>query len=229
MWIKATLSKIKKETNLTWKFVIKPDDKFVYKPGQFVQIKINDIVRSYSIASYISSYDSFELLIVKLDGGKMTEHLFENAIEGDRLEIKGPLGKFILPDEIAGDLLFICTGTGLAPFRSILQSVQLQNISHKNIYLIFGTRTKNDILCEKEIIGYEKSIKNFRYIPVLSREKWDGETGYVHDQYLRLVNDDHLENPTFYLCGWRDMIKEARLNLKEQGFDSKKIKLEIYG
>jgi len=229
MWIKATLSEIKKETNLTWKFVIKSDDKFIYKPGQFVQIKINELVRSYSIASFSTSNNSFELLIVKLDGGKMTEHLFERANEGDKIEIKGPLGKFTLPDEIDCDLLFICTGTGLAPFRSILQSILLQNISHKNIYLIFGTRTKNDILCKEEMLDYEKSIKDFKYIPVLSREKWDGETGYVHDQYLKLVKDDILENPTFYLCGWRDMIKEARLNLKEQGFDSKKIKLEIYG
>ena len=123
MWIKATLSNIIKETDLTWKFVIKPESKFAFKPGQFVQIKINDLVRSYSIASYNSAIESFELLIVKLDGGKMTEHLFEDAKAGDELEIKGPLGKFILPEEIEGDLLFICTGTGLAPFRSILQSI----------------------------------------------------------------------------------------------------------
>ena len=229
MWTKAKLYKIKKETDLTWRFVIKPDEKFIYKPGQFVQIKINDLVRSYSIASYNSSHNTFELLIVKLDGGQMTEYLFQNAKEDDKLEIKGPLGKFVLPGEIDGDLVFICTGTGLAPFRSILQSISLKNISHQKIYLIFGTRTQRDILCHEEMLNFKKSINYFNYIPVLSREKWDGETGYVHDQYLKLVKDNHLENPTFYLCGWRDMIKEARLNLKEQGFDSKKIKLEIYG
>ena len=229
MWTKATLSKIVKETDSTWKFIIKPKNKFAYVPGQFVRIKINDLVRSYSIASYNSSLESFELLIVKLDGGKMTKHLFEKAKVDDELEIKGPLGRFTLPEEIEGDILFICTGTGLAPFRSILQSIPLQNISHKKIYLIFGTRTKNDILCQDEMNKYEQIIKDFKYIPVLSREEWDGETGYVHDQYLNLLKNNILKNPTFYLCGWRDMIKEARLNLKEQGFDSKKIKLEIYG
>ena len=65
MWLKATLSKIIKETDLTWKFIINTDSKFDYKPGQFVQIKINDLVRSYSIASYTPSDNSFELLIVK--------------------------------------------------------------------------------------------------------------------------------------------------------------------
>ena len=92
MWIKATLSNIIKETDLTWKFVIKPESKFAFKPGQFVQIKVNDLVRSYSIASYNSALKSFELLIVKLDGGKMTEHLFENAKAGSNF----PLLKFTL-------------------------------------------------------------------------------------------------------------------------------------
>ena len=53
--------------------------------------------------------------------------------------------------------------------------------------------------------------------------------GYVHDQYLDLIKSNKLKDPIFYLCGWRDMIKEARGNLKELGYDSKKIKLEIYG
>ena len=63
--IKATLSNIIKETDLTWKFVIKPESKFAFKPGQFVQIKINDLV-SYSIASYNSAIESFELLDSKI-------------------------------------------------------------------------------------------------------------------------------------------------------------------
>ena len=229
MWSEATIISIEKETNLTWRFIIESNDEFDFKAGQFVTIKIDDLKRSYSIASYKLSNKIFELLIVKLDGGQMTNILFNNIKVGDKIEIRGPLGRFNLPDNVESDIVLICTGTGLAPFRSILQSILLQNISHKNIYLIFGTRTKNDILCKEEMLDYKKSIKDFKYIPVLSREKWDGETGYVHDQYLKLVKDDILENPTFYLCGWRDMIKEARLNLKEQGFDSKKIKLEIYG
>ena len=79
------------------------------------------------------------------------------------------------------------------------------------------------------MIDFQKKIDGFKFIPVLSREKWSGNSGYVHDQYLELIKSDVLENPIFYLCGWRDMIKEARMNLKELGFDSKKIKLEIYG
>ncbi len=229
MWKEAYINSIIKETDLTWKFVITPKEKFNFIPGQFVQIKIKDIVRSYSIASYHPNENLFELLIVKLDGGRMTKYLFEELKEGDAIQIKGPLGKFILPEKIVSDILFICTGTGLAPFRSMLQSILYKKNSHQKIYLIFGTRTVKDLLCQNEMKKYEEIIDDFKYIPTLSREEWDGEKGYVHSKYIKLINEKNLNNPIFYLCGWRDMIKEARFNLKELGFDSKSIKLEIYG
>ena len=77
MWSSASFISIENLTNSTWKFVIKPNDNFKYAPGQFIQIKIKDIVRSYSIASYNLSENIFELLIVKLEGGIMTKILFE--------------------------------------------------------------------------------------------------------------------------------------------------------
>ena len=228
MWQKASFKNIEKITDLTWKFIIEPVDEFHYIPGQFVQVKINDITRSYSIASYSSSENIFELLIVKLDGGAMTKILFEEINIGDIFEIKGPIGRFTLPEKIDSDILFICTGTGLAPFRSMLHHIDQNNIPHEKIYLIFGTRKEGDIICYEEMINLKDKINGFKYIPVLSRQKWDGESGYVHDQYLKIINEDDLNNPLFYLCGWRNMVKEARMNLKGLEYESKRIKLEIY-
>ena len=125
------------------------------------------------------------------------------------------------------EIFLICTGTGLAPFRSFLHYIDKQNISTKRIFN-FGTRTSNDLLCVDEINTLVNNLKNLKYIPVLS-EKIGQEKGYVHDQYLDIINKTDLNNPIFYLCGWRDMIKEARTNLKELGYDSKSIKVEIYG
>ena len=84
MWLDSTLISIVKETKNTWKFVIKVHSDFNYNPGQFVQIKFNDLIRSYSISSYGLEGNVFELLIIKLEGGKMTRYLFENAKEGDK-------------------------------------------------------------------------------------------------------------------------------------------------
>ena len=159
----------------------------------------------------------------------MTKLLFEDINIGEKIEIKGPIGRFTLPDNIDRDIFLICTGTGLAPFRSFLHFINKQNIPSKKIFLVFGTRTSGDLLCLDEILDLENKLENLKFIPVLSREKWDGKMGYVHKQYLEIIKNTKLNSPIFYLCGWRDMIKEARTNLKELGYDSKSIKVEIYG
>ena len=65
----------------------------------------------------------------------MSTLLFEKITVGDELEVKGPLGKFVLPDVIDNDIFFICTGTGLGPFRSMLKYINLKKINYQNIYL----------------------------------------------------------------------------------------------
>ena len=111
----------------------------------------------------------------------------------------------------------------------MLQHIEKNKIKHLNIFIIFGTRSKKDILYYDEMIKLS-SKQNIIYVPTLSREKWSGNNGYVHSIYEKILNDEQgLINPLFYLCGWRDMIKEARSKLKNLGIDSKSIKLEIYG
>lgn len=227
-WLKGRFVSIEELSELTWKFIIEFDSDFYFIPGQFITIRVNGISRSYSIASFLENRKQIELLIVKVDGGALTSILFKDVSVGDELDIKGPMGKFILPENIDRDIFFICTGTGLAPFKSILEKIDLNKKYPARIFLIFGTRTAKDLLCYKQIIEYTKTFPNFNYIPVLSREKWSGKQGYVHDVYKQIVKIEELTSPLFYLCGWRNMIKDARSNLKNLGYDTSQIKLEIY-
>ena len=110
----------------------------------------------------------------------------------------------------------------------MLQYIIQNNILTQRIYLIFGTRRRDNLLCYDEIIDMQSDISSLKYIPVLSRENWEGKSGYVHDQYLNILNQENPTKPIFYLYGGRNMVREARNNLKELGFESKKIKLEIY-
>jgi CDP-4-dehydro-6-deoxyglucose reductase len=99
---------------------------------------------------------------------------------------------------------------------------------HKNIYMVFGNRWKKDILYKAEMEELEARHPEFKFIPVLSREKegWDGRKGYVHAVYEELFADKR--PATFYLCGWADMLKEARQRLEAMGYDKKSIKFESY-
>ncbi|HEY6083256.1 MAG TPA: oxidoreductase, partial [Chitinophagaceae bacterium] len=70
-------------------------------------------------------------------------------------------------------------------------------------------------------------LENFHYIPTLSREQWEGRKGYVHPIYEELIADKQPAH--FYLCGWKDMIQEAKQRITSLGYDRKLIHQELYG
>ncbi|HEY1870207.1 MAG TPA: FAD-dependent oxidoreductase, partial [Chitinophagaceae bacterium] len=154
-------------------------------------------------------------------------YLFDEIKVGSELTFRGPQGVFILPDPIEKDLFFICTGTGIAPFRSMLHYIDEHNVPHKNIYLIFGTRTKANLLYYDEMRELAAIIENFHFLPTLSREEWEGKKGYVHEIYEELAKEK--QPADFLLCGWKNMIDDAKKRIVELGYDRKCIHQELYG
>ena len=166
-------------------------------------------------------------LIVLTPGGLGTSWLFNHAEIGTEINFRGPLGIFVLPEVLDKELFLICTGTGIAPFRSMVQYLRLHHIEHRNIYLIFGCRKEEDLLYYDELTALEKEWDHFQYIPTLSRAEWIGKTGYVHAIYEELCA---LHPPSlFYLCGWKNMIDEAKQRIQMLGYDRKSIHQELYG
>src|SRR5690242_10396287 len=197
-WRTGRFIKIEKITELTWRFWLEiPElEKFDFKPGQFVTLdlpiadKPNKRWRSYSIASHPDGTNVIELVIVLLEGGLGTHYLFNHVEIGTEVPLRGPQGIFTLPPVIDKDLFFICTGTGIAPFRSMAYYIHAHNVPHKNIYLIFGCRKCGDALYADEMAGLSNELENFYYLPTFSREvPLEGRrTGYVHNVYEELIN-----------------------------------------
>ncbi len=233
-WYKGIVIKIEDENYNTKKFWIQIPavETFQFTPGQFVTLdlpiheKLNKRWRSYSIASWPDS-NVIELLIVILEGGAGTTYLFNHVFVGSELQLRGPQGVFTLPPVIDRDLFFICTGTGIAPFRSMLHFINQHNIPHKNIYLIFGTRMQRDLLYYDDIKALQEMVPDFRFMPTLSREEWLGCKGYVHAVYEQLCKEKPPAH--FYLCGWKAMIDEAKKRILDLGYEKKDIHLELYG
>jgi len=237
-WRTGTVIKIEDASESTRRFWIQiPElDSFNFKPGQFVTLdlpiheKTNKRWRSYSIASAPDGSNIIELVIVLLEGGLGTTYLFNEIKEGSAITLRGPVGVFTLPETLDKDLYLICTGTGIAPFRSMVHWIHQQKIAHKNIHLIFGCRKLSDQLYGQELKALETLGNNFFYHPVFSREDAvpDGaHKGYVHAVYEQLLA---AKNPSqFYLCGWKNMIDEAKQRIMAAGYDKKDIHLEIYG
>lgn len=234
-WLTGHVIKIADETTDTKRFWIQvPElEQFDFIPGQFVTLdlpiheKVNKRWRSYSISSWPDGTNVFELVIVLDKEGVGTNYLFNQIKDGDTLTLRGPQGVFSLREPLDEDLVLICTGTGVAPFRSMVHHIKNQQIPHKNIYLIFGCRTQSTLLYYNELVQLQQELPGFYYIPVLSREQWQGKTGYVHQVYEDICADRR--PASFYLCGWKGMLDEARKKLLEMGYDKKAIHLEIYG
>ena len=169
----------------------------------------------------------FELLIVLAQGGLGTNFLFTEIKVGDELTLRGAQGVFTLPEQMDKDIFLICTGTGIAPFRSMVNFIFLNSKPITNIHLIFGCRKQEDLLYYDELKELEQKLPGFHYLPTLSREHWEGNFGYVHPIYQELCNNR--QEAQFYLCGWKHMVDEAKKHILEMGYDKKVIHLELYG
>lgn len=234
-WQKGIVKRIEQATANTRRYWIElPETEvFDFKPGQFITLDLpihpqrNKRWRSYSIASAPDGTNIVELVIVHLEGGLGSSYFFDEVKPGSELTVRGPHGVFTLPQPLVADLFMICTGTGIAPFRSMLYHIHKHNIPHGNLHLIFGTRTRQDLLYTEEMRELEKLVTDFKYHPTLSREEWEGHKGYVHVLYEALCKEK--QPAQFMLCGWRDMVDEAKERIVKMGYDHKSIHLELYG
>lgn len=235
-WQSCRVTAIIQETPNTRRFMMEVpgSSSFDFEPGQFVtlDLPIHEAPakrrRSYSIASWPDGSNRFELVIVLLADGLGTEYLFNEVKEGSELVFRGAMGKFRLPPVLDKDLFLICTGTGIAPFRSMAHHIRNKNIPHKNVHLLFGTRKKEDLLYYDELKQLETELPGFFYRPALSREAWEGaQHGYVHSLYEECCTQK--QPAYFYLCGWKNMVNEAKERIVAMGYDRKSIHQELYG
>lgn len=237
-WYNGIIKKIEDASPTTKRFWLEVEgvDSFDFKAGQFITMDLpigerrNQRWRSYSIASAPDGSNVLELCIVHLDGGLASGWLFKEAKSGTSIKFKGPDGTFTLPESLENELVLICTGTGVAPFRSMIWEVNNQKIPHKGIHLIFGTRTADGILYKDEFESLAQKMPEFRYSVALSREEQKGYYhGYVHDIYLKNYEAKR-PDVTFYLCGWTKMVDEAVANLiVKMGYERGHVKYELYG
>lgn len=238
-WRTGKVIKIENITSATRRFWIEIPEiaSFDFKPGQFVTLdlpiheKKNKRWRSYSIASAPDGTNIIELVIVLLEDGLGTNYLFKEISVGSELTLRGPQGVFTLPENLDKELFLICTGTGIAPFRSMAHYIHQHKIPHAPIHIIFGCRQQADCLYKDELKQLEKDEPGFHYHPVFSREETVGEgdyKGYVHSVYEDLLRI----NPRpaqFFLCGWKNMIDEAKQRIVALGYERKEVHQELYG
>jgi CDP-4-dehydro-6-deoxyglucose reductase len=190
-----------------------PASEFNYLPGQYVDVIAHGgLRRSYSIANAGSPEKQLELHIRQVPDGAMSQYWFEQAKPNDLLRLNGPLGTFFLRTPGDLDLVFLATGTGMAPIKAMLESLASCTQQPRSVSIYWGGRVPADVYWHSGYVGVDHS-----FVPVLSRagEHWTGARGYVQDLLLTRTND--WARTAIYACGSEAMIHSARERLVTAG------------
>lgn len=204
-----------------------------FAPGQwvnlFAELDGGTTKRSYSIASPPRGDSGFELAVTRVEGGAMSEHL--HALElGRELRAVGPQGLFTRDPSSDRPALFVGTGTGLAPLRSMYLAA-LERGSAPRFVVLLGVRHEDDILYRAELTELERVHPGFRALVTLSKPPpaWAGLSGWVQEHVescWKLLGESEAEA---YVCGLDRMVKSVRGLLREGvGLDRKRIHHERF-
>ncbi len=209
-------------------FILETDVPFQFIGGQYISVKVAaDRINSYSVAGRVGS-NQFELLIDVSPGGIGSKY-FEKLTDGEEINYIGPFGTFILkPDDGTEEMIFMGTGSGLAPLKSMIEEVLVVKKIQKPIRLYFGLRFEEDIFWKENFEKLEKDFPNFKFRLCLSKPgpNWTGLTGHITD----VIKNDYqtADKCSVYLCGNKPMMEEAKKVFEELGCDSDKIYQEQF-
>lgn len=180
--------------------------KFDFTAGQYVEIiGPGGLRRSYSIANAPRPNPKIELLIKRMAGGAMSRYWFEQAAVNDLLRLNGPIGTFFLRRIDDVDLIFLGTGTGIAPIKAMLESLAQSPGRPRSATVLWGVRRREDLFWTAP-----PGDPACEFVPVLSRadKAWTGARGYV--QQVLEQRPQRWQHSDIYACGSMAMIRDAR-------------------
>lgn len=172
-----------------------------FKAGSFMTFMLEK-PRAYSISSCPS--ENKLMFCIKINSGGVGGDYFDTVEVGATVNANGPFPH--LKYEGEDKCIFIATGTGVTPVRSIIKEYYSEG---KDFTLLLGSKDKLHLYFNEEF--EELTKKGLKYIPILSRENWDGAQGHVQDH----IPID--PEATYFLCGKPEMVSEMKKLLEEKG------------
>ena len=212
------------------------EEPFPFQPGQYATLGLMGpeklVQRPMSISSSADDLSEYEFFIRLVERGGLTPLLWERSV-GDPINIKGPKGKFLLQDD-GRTSLFVASGTGLAPFISMIETLRARDQT-RDIVLLHGVSHDYDLAWREQLTELANGGRfPLRYVGTISRPQscpdWTGCTGRV-ETILADQLDLHgltAENTTIYLCGNPDMVSAVEEIATERGFDPEQVRKELY-
>ncbi|NMO55519.1 oxidoreductase [Actinoplanes sp. TBRC 11911] len=201
-----------------------------HHPGQHVDLRLPGAERSYAIAS--APEDRYlELTVARVAGGEVSGYLVDDLREGDRLELRGPLGADFRWDATSGGpLLLIAAGPGIAPLRSMLRHHRAIE-SEVPVRLLYSVPDALALPYPEEIMRFATSDQvdvNLTYTR-RAPARWNGYRRRIDAPMLAEVSWPPAEHPVTYVCGPTTFVDTAAALLVAAGHDPDGIHAERFG
>ena len=192
------------------KLVLKtpPASPMRFLPGQYVDVIAEGVRRSYSLANAPRADNLLELIVKRYPGGVLSEYWFERAKPNDLLRIEGPFGTFFLREEAPRDIVFLATGTGIAPVKALLEELagDSPRAARHRLSVFWGNREAESFCWDPVDLGLDVG---FHHLLSGGDGNWGGKRGYVQEAAIRHGIDP--DNTVVYACGSNAMIASARV------------------
>ena len=193
------------------KLKLPANERLQFLAGQYIDILMKDGKRrSYSMGNPPHDDEFIELHVRNMANGAFTDYVFARMKEKDILRFEGPLGTFFLREDSDKPIIFVASGTGFAPIKSIIEHA-LHLGTTRQMVLYWGGRRPADIYMGELAGRWQHEHDNFTFIPVISdalpEDNWVGRTGFVHRAVVADFPD--MSGYQVYSCGAPIVVESA--------------------
>ena len=208
-----------------------------HQAGQHVDVRLTapdgyQAQRSYSIASAPDERDRVAITVERIEDGEVSPYLVDELVEGDQLELRGPIGGYFVWDvDMGGPLLLIAGGSGVCPLMAMLRHRAARG-SHVPTRLLYSARSLEEVMYKREIDKLAEHADGLEVVLTLTRSQptgWNGYSRRIDHDLIAEVAFPPAQKPLCMVCGPTPLVEAVASTLVELGHPPDRVKTERFG
>ena len=234
-WLAAEVVGAVAETPRVRTLLLRADEWPGHRAGQHLDVRLTaedgyQAFRSYSIAT--APDDELAITVERLDDGEVSPYLVDELREGDRFEVRGPIGGYFVWDPSEPEpVLLIGGGSGVVPLMAMIRHRAVAGSSAPT-RLLYSSRTLGDVIYREELDELATREDGLEVFHTLTRSQPDGWSGYgrrIDAEILREVAWPATDVPQVFVCGSTRFVDTAADGLVALGYEPQSVKTERFG
>jgi len=236
-WQIASVKEIKPETAKVKSFTLTLPNWMRHRAGQHYDLRLSaedgyQAQRSYSIASEPERENEVDITVERINDGEVSTYLHDVLVDGDRIEMRGPIGGyFVWEATMTEPLLLIAGGSGAVPLMSMVR--HRAAAGGKNpASLLYSSRNFEDIIYYNELEKLRAANNGVQVYHALTRTHpagWKGYARRIDEQMLKEVAEPLGKSVQVFICGPTLLVESAANTLVKIGINADQIRTERFG